>query len=213
LQTRDRAPAECGGRNLILVRRVVAYSRCAGAILAMAIWLTAMYSLSSSAQSNLPNEYQVKAAFLYNFAKFVEWPSDAFPDEKTPITLCIFAEDPFGGVLDEIVRGRAINNRPLAIRRTNALAGLKGCHLVFVGVREDKRLPEMLEGLKGSSALVVGESEGFAERGGAIQFYLDNNRVRFIANVDAVQRARLSVSSKLLALARIVHDQGHSKEN
>jgi hypothetical protein len=156
-------------------------------------------------------EYQVKAAFLFNFAKFVAWPRDAFPNEKTPITLCVFRHDPFGSALDEVIREKAINNRELLARRVNDLPELKTCQLVFVSGREEKQLPEILTSLKGASALVVGEGEDFAERGGAVQFFLENNKLRFAINVDAIQRARLQASSKLLALARIVHDSGHPK--
>jgi hypothetical protein len=88
---------------------------------------------------------------------------------------------------------------------------LKPCQLVFVNSAEDKLLSEILNSLKGTSALVVGESEGFAERGGEIQFFLEDNKLRFAINVDAIHRARLTVSSKLLALAKIVHDQDHRK--
>jgi hypothetical protein len=156
-------------------------------------------------------EYQVKAAFLLNFAKFVEWPQDAFQTDKTPITLCVFRHDPFGSALDEIIREKAINNRELLARRVNDLPELKTCQLVFVSGREEKQLPEILNSLKGASALVVGEGEDFAERGGAVQFFLENNKLRFAINVDAIQRARLQASSKLLALARIVHDSGRPK--
>jgi YfiR/HmsC-like len=158
-------------------------------------------------------EYQVKAAFLFNFAKFVEWPSDAFQSEKTPIALCVFGHDPFGSALDEIIRGKAINNRGVLARRISELPDLKSCQLVFVSRFEDKHVPEVLGSLKGTSALVVGEGDGFAERGGAIQFFLEVNKLRFAVNVDAVQRAHLTVSSKLLALAKIVHDQGQLRGN
>jgi YfiR/HmsC-like len=156
-------------------------------------------------------EYQLKAAFLLNFAKFVEWPQDAFQTEKTPITLCVFRRNPFGNTLDEVLREKAINNRELQARRINDPSELKACQLVFVSESEGKQLSEILNRLKGSSALVVGESEDFAERGGAIQFFLENNKLRFAINVDAIHRARLLASSKLLALARIVHDNGRPK--
>jgi hypothetical protein len=96
-------------------------------------------------------------------------------------------------------------------RRINELPDLNSCQLVFISEKEDKRLPDLLNSLKGASVLLVGEGGDFAERGGGIQFYLEGNRVRFAVNVDALQRSRLSVSSKLLALARIVHDKGHPK--
>jgi uncharacterized protein DUF4154 len=162
-------------------------------------------------QSTATTEYDLKLAFLLNFAKFVEWPSDAFPNEKAPITLCVFGTDPFGRSLDEIVQGKTANNREFAIRRTAKPEDLRGCQIIFISDAERERLAEVFESLKRSSVLLVGESDGFAPRGGCIQFYLEDNKVRFSINVDAVQRARLTVSSKLLALARIVHDDGHPK--
>ena len=156
-------------------------------------------------------EYQLKAAFLFNFAKFFEWPTDAFESAKAPISICVFRHDPFGGALEEVIREKAINNRELQARRINEPSELKTCQLVFVSDREGRQLPEILNSLKGSSALVVGEGADFADRGGAIQFFLENNKLRFAINVDAIQRARLQASSKLLALARIVHDKDHPK--
>jgi len=158
-------------------------------------------------------EYQLKAAFLFNFVKFVVWPPDVFPSDKTPLTLCVFRDDPFGGSLDEVIRGKTINSRELLARRVNELSNLKTCQLVFVSQKEEKQLPEILNSLKGASALVVGEGGDFAESGGAVQFFLENNKLRFAVNVDAIQRARLQASSKLLALAKIVHDSTHAKGN
>jgi hypothetical protein len=177
--------------------------------------LAALISLSGAAsirgEDNPPVEYQVKAAFLYNFTKFVEWPSDAFQSETAPIVICVFGHDPFSGALDEIVQGKMINRRELLVRRTDKFPDLKTCHLVFVSATESKGLSEILNSVKGSSALVVGESDGFAERGGGIQFFFVENKLRFSVNVDAIQRARLTLSSKLLTLARIVHDEARPK--
>jgi hypothetical protein len=164
------------------------------------------------AQATPTVEYRLKAAFLYNFIKFVEWPSDAFTSDKAPILLCVFGNDPFGNALDEILQGKTINSREVLARRINELPDLKSCQLVFVSHQEDKQLSKILGSLRGTSALVVGESDGFAERGGGIQFYLEDNKLRFAVNVDAAQKARLSVSSKLLALARIVHSNRNPKE-
>jgi hypothetical protein len=158
------------------------------------------------AQTETPVEYQVKAAFLLNFARFVVWPADAFASDQTPITFCVFRQNPFGSALDEITQGKTIANRGLAVRRVEEFPDLKSCQLVFVSAAADRDLPAVLDALKASSTLVVGESEGFAGRGGGIQFYLEADKVRFTVNVDATKRARLSVSSKLLSLAKIVHD-------
>jgi hypothetical protein len=158
-------------------------------------------------------EYQLKAAFLLNFAKFVEWPPETFASDTTPILICVFKYDPFGAALDEILRGKNINNRDLVARHVKELSELRSCQLLFVSEKEDKSLPEILRSLRGTSVLVVGESEDFAQRGGGIQFLLETNKLRFAVNVDAVQRARLSVSAKLLAMAKIVHDPDHPKGN
>jgi hypothetical protein len=156
-------------------------------------------------------EYQVKAAFLLNFARFVEWPPDAFDSANAPITFRVFRQDPFGGALADVTQGKSINNRALLVRHVQSLADLKSCQIVLVSGSADKDLSAALDTLKTSNALVVGESEGFAKRGGGIQFYLEAEKVRFSVNVDATKRARPNVSSKLLALARIVHDANPAK--
>jgi hypothetical protein len=179
----------------------------------MALAVLLSFATRTRGQANPSLEYQVKAAFVFNFTKFVEWPLDTFKSENAPIVLCVFGHDPFGSALDEIVRGKAINNHAVLARRITELPDLKSCQLVFVSSLEYKHLSEVLNSLKGASALVVGESEGFAERGGGIQFFLEDKKLRFAVNVDVIQRARLAVSSKLLMLAKIVHDQGPSKAN
>lgn len=136
----------------------------------------------------------------------MEWPAETFQGEQSPITFCVFRHDPFGSALDGIIAGKTIYNRQLLARRVNEVSGLKFCQIVFVDGREDKLLPEILRALKGSRVLVVGESENFASHGGDVQFFLENDRLRFAINVDAVQRGGLKVSSKLLALAHIMHD-------
>lgn len=180
-------------------------------VLVLLVFSIATPGSKTLAQTKDPTEYEIKAAFLLNFAKFVEWPAEAFANDVAPISLCVVRYDPFGSALDDTIRGKLINNRQLLARRINELPELKACQMVFVSEREEKRLPEILTSVKGSNALVVGESEDFAERGGSVQFYLENSRLRFAVNVDAVQRARLTVSSKLLTLAKIVHDPIHPK--
>jgi hypothetical protein len=162
--------------------------------------------LPSIGQSSGISEYEVKASFLYNFAKFVEWPPSAFADKNAPITFCILGEDPFGTVLDDIVRGKTINDRELVIRRTRRLEDMKGCQVLFISDKENQHLSEIVAGLKGSSVLMIGDSEAFTDHGGAIQFFFEDTKAHFFINIDAIQRAHLSVSAKLLALAKIVHD-------
>ncbi|MBZ5700626.1 MAG: YfiR family protein [Acidobacteriia bacterium] len=158
------------------------------------------------AQAERPGEYEVKAAFLYNFAKFVEWPAEAFSNPSAPIRLCVLGEDPFGRVLDQTVQDKSVNGRTLLILRSQQVRELRACHILFIGASEQNRLPEIFTALRGSSALSVGDTEQFVQSGGAIQFTLQDSRVRFTINLAAAERARLKISSKLLSLARVVRD-------
>ena len=149
-------------------------------------------------------EYQVKAAYLYNFAKFVDWPAPAFASASSPISLCILGEDPFGGALQEVVRGKTAGGRTLVVRTLSDLAGARGCHVVFVSAVEWKTNRPALGRLTGSGVLTVGEVAGFTSAGGIVSFKLEGRRVRFEINVDAARQAQLQISSKLLSLAEIV---------
>ena len=155
-------------------------------------------------QSEPLSEYQIKAAFLYNFAKFVEWPGDAFSDSQAPIVLGIVGEDPFGKALDGVILGKTVNGRSLVVRRLRRGEDLRSCHILFISLSEKRHLARILESLKGSSVLTVGEADGFVQSGGVIQLLLEEGRVRFEINPDAAARARLKISAKLMALARRV---------
>jgi YfiR/HmsC-like len=151
-----------------------------------------------------PSEYQVKAAYLYNFLKFVEWPEDSFADPLAPIVIGVVGEDPFGNALPQVVIGKTIQGRDLVIRKYHSGEDLRGAHILFISVSEKKRLPQVLSGLRGSSVLTVADMDGFLEAGGMIQLLSEDNRVRFAINLDAADRARLKISSKLLSLAKRV---------
>jgi hypothetical protein len=153
------------------------------------------------AQDALP-EYQVKAAYLFNFLKFVEWPGDAFPDSLAPIVIGIVGDDPFGNALPEVVVGKTVQGRDLVIRGYRAGENMRGATILFISASEKKRLPQILASLHGSSVLTVADMDGFLDGGGMIQFLSENDRVRFAINVSAASQARLKISSKLLSLAR-----------
>jgi hypothetical protein len=152
-------------------------------------------------------EYEVKAAFLYNFAKFVEWPPDALPDPATPVAICVLGEDPFGQGLDELVQGETLSSHRLVVRRLRDPLQIRDCQVLFVSRSEKGRLPALMAGLRGSGVLTVGEADDFLEQGGVIRFVLEQHRVRFDINLDAAERGRLKLSSKLLRLARSVNPQ------
>jgi hypothetical protein len=149
-------------------------------------------------------EYEVKAAFLNDFAQFVEWPTDAFVDAQSPIVIGILGDDPFGDSLREIVRDENVDNRPLVIERYQRVQDIKACQILFISQSENKRLEEILAGLKDRSILTVGDFDGFAERGGMIRFVTENNKIRFQINVEAAKTVHLTISSKLLRLAEII---------
>ncbi len=168
--------------------------------------MSAACAPAGRAQAEAPGEYQLKAAFLFNFAKFIDWPATSFAAPQSPFTICILGTDPFGRAMDDALQGKTVDERSVAVERSKDLADTRHCQIIFVSSSERRRVQEILGGLRGTSALVVGETEGFAAAGGAVQFTIEDDRVRFLINTDAAARAGLKVSSKLLSLARVVHD-------
>src|SRR5438094_548123 len=133
------------------------------------------------AQDSQPSEYQIKAAFLFNFAKFVEWPPEAFSEASSPFVIGILGENPFGGDLEQTIRGKTVSNRRFTIKEVGSLAETRNCHILFIGTSEQKRLSEIFEALRGASVLTVGEMERFTETGGMINFVREaqGTRIRF----------------------------------
>jgi len=174
------------------------------------IWHAIVDSSALHAQTKAATEYQVKAAFLYNFAKFVDWPPSAFSDAKQPLDICVYGRDPFGTALEDALMGKTIGERRVGLGRATQFQDLVGCHVVFVGASAHETAAELANRLKGRAVLLVGESDGFAASGGTIQFTIEDNRVHFVINPDAADRAGLKISSKLLALAKIVRDPNRS---
>jgi len=162
-----------------------------------------VFTHGAPAAEPIVDEYQVKAAFLFNFAKFVEWPTEAFSDPNAPLVITVFGEDPFNGSL-EAVKGKLVNNRKLTIRRVKDIQDIGKSNVLFVSPSAKKDLARILETLQGQSVLTVGEDGVFTQCGGIINFVKEDNRVRFEVNVSAAERAGLKISSRLLALARIV---------
>lgn len=150
-------------------------------------------------------EYQVKAVFLLNFTKFIEWPAAAFERPESPVTICILGEDPFGAALSQVVSGEVVNGRKVAVQRIKHVPAPKSCQVLFVGRPEGpagKSLPDL-----GPGVLTVGEGESFEREGGMIAFIIENRRVRFDVNQAAAGRAGLKISSKLLSVAREVQNK------
>lgn len=155
-------------------------------------------------QSSAASEYTVKAAFLFHFAQFVEWPAEAFADANSPLTYCTIGEDAFRGALEESVNGKSIGNRRLQVKHVKELEQIAGCQVLFIAAGEKKRHGEELAMASKRPVLTVGETDGFATEGGIIGFFREQNKIRFEINLDAAGKAQLKISAKLLSLAKTV---------
>ncbi len=149
-------------------------------------------------------EYQLKAAFIYNFAKFVEWPTQSFADPRSPIVIGIVGGNPFGDELANTVNGRKINGRAMVIKSVDNAASAKGTHVLFVSAREVAGFGRIKSSL-GPGVLVVGESPQIASQGGMIIFKLAGDKLRFEINMAAADRSGLKISSQLQKLASAIH--------
>lgn len=184
------------------MRRVVS-------LIAIACLLSAMAlgSHADSIDSSDSSEYLIKAGFIYNFAKLVQWPTTAFSQPDSPIVIGILGDDPFGATLDRIVADKKINGRALVVRRlkwSRDFKDVKDCNILFVSSSEKEHIDTVVEMMKQLPILTIGDAPGFARRGGIMNFTLEDNKVRFEVNVEAAKHADLTISSRLLTLAKIV---------
>lgn len=186
----------CSGRGLWSALRLVAA--------VLTALLLAGNVRSIAAQSTPANEYEVKAAFLFHFAQFVEWPEGTFQNANSPLVYCTIGEDPFQGALEASFRGKAIGPHSLQVRHLKDSSEAQGCHVVFLGKVAKRLVPEELASLKGNPILTVGETQQFAQNSGMIGFCMEENKIRFDINLEAAERANLRVSSRLLTLAKTV---------
>lgn len=148
-----------------------------------------------------PPDYQVKAAFLYNFTRFISWPPTAFRSANSPFIIGIIGNDPFGHYINEIVRGEKVGNHPIVIQRYYNLKDIVNCHLLFVNREQNVR--DILSTVGQRNILTVSESDNFTHQGGMISFYKENNKVRFMVNLESSRAANIEISSKLLSIAKI----------
>jgi hypothetical protein len=190
--------------RLQLIKRRV---RAAIAILPILLATMALNAQNTSGST----EYLIKAGFIYNFANLVQWPSSSFAQPDSPIVIVILGEDHFGTTLDRALDGKKVNARSFVIKRARSISELqrtlgpqKDCQILYVSSSEMPHLSDAIQMLKGVPVLTIGETPGFARNGGIINLILEDNKVRFEVNVAAAKEADLNISSRLLALARIV---------
>jgi hypothetical protein len=183
------------------VKRLGAVLRVRGLWLVAALALLA-HPVSARAESALEHEYQIKAAYLFNFINYVDWPPDFLPATGDTLTIGIIGENPFGAF--DLLKGKTVKGRTLVLKTITSAKDLEGCQIVFISASEKARLADVLVELKDFHGLTVGEIDGFAAQGGVINFVSERNKVRFEINRDAAKRLGLNISSELLKLAKPV---------
>ena len=168
--------------------------------LGLSLWLLLAATLGRTQVPQL-SEYQIKAAFLYNFGRFVDWPAAAFTDGKSPFIFGILGDNPFGKTLDQAFTGKILNGHPVVVQVIHSLPEASHCHILFISSSEKEHLAKIIQGLHAACVLTVSESDQFIESGGMINFVTIDNKVRFLINAGAAKAAQLKISSKLLGLA------------
>ncbi len=177
-----------------------------GTALMLSISLATVPLPAQSRPAAPPNEYQVKAVFLYNFTKFVEWPAASFSGPAAPIVIGIVGRDPFEDKLIDTTRGERVNGREIVIRQFGPRDPIRGCHILFIGLTDRRKVADVLTQVQGlgRSVLTVSDADDFAVAGGVIGMTKDDFRVGLEINLQAAEHASLKISSRLLSLARIV---------
>jgi hypothetical protein len=152
-------------------------------------------------------EYALKAAFIYNFAKFVTWPDSGFKDDDSPFVIGMIGINPFGGVIEDMLRDRSVEGRPFILRNIVEVEDARACQILFIAESESRRLEQWLRAVRGYPVLTIGDTKSFAERGCIVNLKTTTEgRVRFEVNIDEVPVSGLPISSRLLTLADIVHN-------
>lgn len=191
---RERGGSRPGPRGTPVVRAV-------RSLLVALAALAPCVALAGAEPEGQEKEYQLKAAFLFNFAKFVTWPESAFSGRNAPLVIGVVGPDPFGAALEKTLEGKSIGERRIEVRRFDDARDAKKSHILFIARSNAERLAETIGALEGAPVLTVGEDEEFTLRGGIIRFLTLDNRIRFEANSESARKAGLGLSSQLLKLA------------
>jgi hypothetical protein len=160
------------------------------------------------AQQAKPKEYEVKAAYLYNFGRFVRWPANVPTTQDNSFSICVLGQDPFGPTLDSTLAGESLDGRPVVVRRISRAQDVGDCRIMFISSTEENHLKQILAALENSLVLTVSDMPDFSRRGGMIQFVLEGSKVRFEINLANAEAARLTVSAELLKVAATVRKNG-----
>lgn len=190
-------PIESLASGIRPVRRMLA------ALMLAVCWLVGAVHLAQAAPDTF-KESEVKAVFLLNFTQFVEWPPGAFPEADTPFSIGVLGDDKFADTLEQTVKGEKVKGRSLVVRRFRDATGAEACHVLFVSHTEEAKAATILNRLDKAGVLTVGECTGFAAQGGAINFFLQGNRIRFEINPEVARRKGLKICAQLMSLGKLV---------
>ncbi len=198
MTTGHKSFAGCGSNNLlpanIIWRRFVR-------TLALAAVLSVCMGFAAEPVSK---EYQLKAAFIYNFTKFVDWPAQRSGSKDLPFTIGVFGKNPFGDELNKLAQGRSVNGRPMIIKNITSTNEAVSVDLLFVSSGQEELLGKLLVAIQGAGVLTIGESKAFADHGGIINFVTEADKIRFEINLDEAERGGLKLRAQLLNLAKNV---------
>jgi hypothetical protein len=164
-------------------------------------------STAFAGQTQKEIEYRFKAVYILNFLRFVAWPDSVLGTDRSPFVLAVLGNDPFGKILEETFQSETVAGHPIEVKRYRSLQDLGACQALFISASERELYDVILKQVAGSSILTISDAEGFGERGGHINFFLEDNKIRFEINVQALKEADLKASSKLLRLAKIINGQ------
>jgi YfiR/HmsC-like len=159
--------------------------------------------------AEVSREPQLKAAYIYNFAQFTQWPAEAFVTADSPIVIGVLASDLMADLLRQTVQGETIGGRKLVVQEYKSLRDLQTCHILFIPQTETASLEKAVAALKGKPILTVSDADRAAQRGAMIRLYPESNKLRLVVNMNALNAANLKVSSKVLRVATIVSGEGH----
>ena len=193
----NNCPAQGEKRLTRAFARLVAWSFCF-------VFPTVMVDAGAAvvAQGLVQSEARLKSAFIFNFAKFVEWPANAFSEPNSPLVVGIIGKDTLGPALDQVIQGKSVNGRPIVVHRFAVGQEVQSCHILFVSAKNEANLAQILQRARGANILTVGETEGFLKAGGIIRFVTVENRLQFEISAANAAQSGLKISSKLLLLSR-----------
>ena len=169
------------------------------------LWLMLFgLDLNAARGQTVSHEYPLKAVFLFNFAQFTDWPTNAFDKPDSPLVIGVLGDDPFGALLDDAVRGEIVNGRKFIVERYQSVQDIKTCHILFISQSETSRLDKIVAELKGKPILTASDIDNSAYRGVCVRFITENNKIHLRINMDSLKDANLAMSSKLLRVSEII---------